>query len=108
MLWNKGLQIFIPARREYVHDNRIFQRLCLMLDPSPHHEAVSRAHRKRLAADRDRKLPAHHKGNLIVRMLMPSSDPSFLHPMLGKKQFLIVGAHAAQQSWLGRVDGCIG
>jgi hypothetical protein len=66
-----------------------------MLDAAAHNKAVAGAHRKGFVADGNRELPGHYKHNLIVRVLVASSNPSLLHSMLSQKELLVVRPHAA-------------
>ena len=99
---NCGSQIVVPDRGKNVDYDRRFERGGLVFDSTAHHKAVAGANLKCLGATGDAEPAGDDVGDLIVRVAMTGTDPPFLHAVLGKKQFFIVGADGAGQTGLGR------
>ena len=66
-----------------------------MLNASSNYKAFSGPDLEILAAATDLQKPRHDVYDLIVWMAVAGAHPSFLHPMLGEKQLVVIGADAA-------------
>ncbi len=69
-----------------------------MLNAPAHNESVPRAQYERFSLAVHFQMPTHNVDNLIVRMAVHRSRPTLHHLVLGEKELVVVGEHAACQA----------
>src|SRR6266566_2021094 len=89
--------VVFPARREDIDDARVLDCGCAVFHAAAHNEGVTRSNVDRLSLARNLEMPIHHVHDLLMRVAVRGSNPTFRHVMLSNKQFVVIGKHAAFQ-----------
>jgi len=89
--------IVFPAWCENIDYQGVLDCGCSVFHATPHDEGVtpSKVDRFSLACDPD--VPVYDIHDLFARVAVYGANPAFHHLVLRKKQFVVVGKHAAFQ-----------
>lgn len=81
-----------------------------MLDAAAHDKTVALARVESAIAGSDAQMTGNDINHLIVRMAVRGADPPVLYAMFDERKFIIVRAHAALETRLGkrRLDAAAG
>ncbi len=81
----------------------------MMLDTSTNNETVPGASIESIFADGNSQVSAYDVDDLLVRMTVANSNPTFTHEMFGQKKLVIIGSDATNETGLrGFCDSVVG
>ena len=93
----------MSAGGKYIDDVRGLDGRGLMFYSTANNKTVTCTRIKLLTGTANLEVTGDDVNNLIMRMAVGSTHPALFHPMLGEKQFVIVGPDATYQTRLGFV-----